>query len=417
MNQIFAVASLVVAATALSCQSTEPDLQLLSQPPLAPDAIPTRVVPAPPRAPSPPRALQVSAPKTPKVRRENVDEVFEDIYYVDAVPATFPFKKDVDVVLSVPQHTSLKHRAGLIGAFLAAGFPVKDAGQFNVASFHINDRPWWYDRGGFERTQLPEGVELEDLADLPIREYDGLSGMEISLQDPTSLWAPDLLANQNLKSDYFLRLFELTFDDYATTVDLKNLIDPAALAEYRAELKEVNAQIQQHNARVSSYLRDKDLYERDFATYLKQFESWDRDESRNFEKNQDAFVDAWKNWKVANADVIAAQQEAGIAEASWSRSKPELASFESPRTAVEVALPDATRLSQFGDDELERLVKDEQAATVQCRRLRLLAEVIDAKTGHVAWVGEAITVAKKGQPDAALLRETVRQLTQPNGLR
>lgn len=338
--------------------------------------------------------------------------MFHGACQVDAVPRAFPFDGDMDVVVSVPRGTTKLHRAALLGAFLAAGFPVKDAGEFNVASFHVNDRPWWYDRDGFQRTKLPEGVEIDDLADLPVQEYDGLTGMEIALDDPTSLWAPDLLANQNLKSDYFLRLFEMRFDDTEIPVRLRNLVEAEELEAYREAVAKVNKRVAAHNDRVEEYEANRSRYSTDFADYVKRYEKWDRDQSRKLKRKQKAFEKTWLDWKTANADVIEARDQAGIAEASWKRSSPEVPDFELPGTEVEAALPRVTKADLYDSAAVDAMEGEGTIVSVPCRRLSLLAEVIDAKTGHVVWVGGALAVAQKGTTDTVLLRDTIRQVTQ-----
>ncbi|QDV09785.1 hypothetical protein Poly30_53450 [Planctomycetes bacterium Poly30] len=415
MHKLYLASLALVPVVFASCRSTQqepPVLQLRSEPPEAPGMDFTKPAPVPPRAPSAPAALQVSAPPSPSYRQETIDEVFQDIYYLDAVPRAFPFDGDVDVVLSVPKGTNKSHRAALMGAFLAAGFPVKDAGEFSVASFHINDRPWWYDREGFQRVKLPEGVDLKDVAELPAQEYGGLSGMEIALEDPTSLWAPDLLANQNLESDYFLRLFEMSFDETDVNVELRKLFDPAELEAYREALSRTNASIAKFNENVDAYSASRATYAADFAAYVKRYEQWDRDQTRTLEKRQKAFAHLWGEWKSANADVIAAREVAGIAEASWTRARPDVPGFELPGIAVEASLREVAKVAPRSGAEIDALEQETSSAAVPCRRLRLLAEVVDAKTGHVVWVGEAVSLSRKGVRDSTLLRETVRRLTQ-----
>ncbi|MEM6674540.1 MAG: hypothetical protein AAF726_16960 [Planctomycetota bacterium] len=402
-------ATSLVAALAASCSATP---QKITPLPDAPSTQPLGEQPVAPPPPVAPRRASFPVPTPPKGRKQTIDDVFEEAVSIDAVPGAFPFEPNTDVVVSVPPKTLPDHRAGLIGAFLAAGYPVKDAGEFSVATFHVNNRPWWYDRDGFERLQVPEGVDLEDLKDLPIEKYDGLSGMEVSLKDPTSLWAPDLLANQNLESDYFLRLFELEFDDVVTTCTIEDLYDPEDVDRYRSQLRAANDSIRSYNASVRRFQADCEAYVLQYKEYSDRFDQWEASERDAYSRRYQDYSRQWSSWNTVNAQAIASQESAGTMQASWRAPAPQSSDLPLGAKEVETRLPDREPAEAFDAEALEAKLGNRGDVTVACRRLKILAEVIDAKTGHVVWVGRAEAIARDDRSDAYLLRETIGRLTE-----
>ena len=191
-SSIFGLATSLLCA----CSSTPPSLE---PPPKVPALFHSGEAPQAPYVPDGIRVPAVSMPAAPASRMQTVSEVFGESYALDAVPESWPLDQSTVIVTSVPDGTGPDLRNALLGGFLSAGYQVKDAGTFVEGAFQVNaSTP--ASQGAFQRVVAAESsASTSQQAEIPEeRSYPGLESMHLHLSDPTSLWIPDLLSNENL---------------------------------------------------------------------------------------------------------------------------------------------------------------------------------------------------------------------------
>lgn len=358
------------------------------------------------------RLTSVSAPEPPPVWTQDVSDVFGESYSLDAVPVTLPIQAGGVIVASVPENTSSELRTALLGGFLSGGYSVKDAGVFTASTFRVD--PTVGLTGGFQRN-VPDDSPATSIAGEDVvtsRTYSGLEAMTLEFTDPTSLWVPDLLANENLDADYFLRVFELTVEDDEVQVPLAAVYDPDEVADYRSQIDMANELVQEHNQRIARFASEVADYGQAYAAYEVAYEKWAERDRGDHEIRVQRYERDWKSWKSSQAEAIAELRESGVTEASWERPAP-APSYSLPTGKVEpepLALPEA--LPRFDTKALDSAIAYETEAAVPCRRVRILAEVVDAQSGLVAWVGEVNGVAPMDVPRTEVLRRAVRYMAQ-----
>jgi hypothetical protein len=394
---------LVLLPGSLACNSAPLEVQPM---PELPSRNPISQAPRAPLAPTAPARPEVRRPKAPTGRRQTMDEVYHESFGIESVPVIFPFSKQEDVVLSVPPGTSADHRVALMGAFLGAGFQVKDAGEFGSAFFQVDSGDNAANLSGFKRYVKQSG---DSGSEANLKSHTGLLSMNFSLEDPTSLWAPDLLSNPSLHASYFLRIFKLDFEDVTERVMLNQVFDKSAVVSFRKQVGDLNASLKQYNTDLMNYDGELRKYQADFNLYVKTYEKWLRDEKREFDGRHGAYTQAWEAWRAANDTAIRAQLGDGQDRKEWNAPlKSRGVQAKGLETEQAIMLPKAINLAETAD--LEAQIADRREVKLPARQLNFLAELVDSKTGRVVWVANARCRARKTWSDGRLLMETIGRM-------
>lgn len=393
-----------------ACSSPPPEVEAPPRVPVLEHASPAPLAPLAPERPS---LTPVAAPEPPAIWSQDVADVFGESYSLDAVPAALPIDPANVIVTSVPEHTDSELRTALLGGFLSSGYLVKDAGVIGASTFRVD--PTVGLTGGFERSvpvDSPESAVTSMTGEqvATSRTYSGLEAMTLEFTDPTSLWVPDLLANENLDADYFLRVFELSVDDDVVQVPLAAVYDPDEVSLYRAEVDRANREVKSYNQSIARFASELAEYGQAYAAYEVAYEKWLERDRGDHEIRAQRYELDWKSWKASQANAIDKLAESGPIEASWKRSEP-VPSYQAPtaKAAPEpLVLPEP--LASFSTQALDSALDYESEAAVPCRRVRVLAEVVEASSGLVVWVGEVNGVAPLDVPRTEALRRAVRYM-------
>ncbi len=344
-------------------------------------ATPT-ATPSAPVPPTRPNIETISAPTVPG-QKQRVREVFQERYVLSGHPVRFPVAPGEVMVVSVPAQaiegeqqgsqdassrapnrleTRLRY-AAILG-FVSSGYKVKDAGIVETSTLSMRRYP---------ATETTESVRVEEVTEestdgqaqvverktstKPSRDYWWSNrGMSLNLKDPTSLWAPELLSYKKLEADYFLRIFEVRFQAQGTvTVELGYDIREDAITLYRKQLAQANARIDRQNEKIRAYNEALEDYEDRYRAYINRHQNWVEEYEAYFSRNAGA-------------------------------PSPTARSYDDPMDEIANLTADALE-----ERELTRWTEE-----VEVSHGRISAELIDAATGEVAWVGEFSVIARRG---------------------
>lgn len=386
----------------------------------APDPMPVAPPPGPlpqlEQAPIPPSknllltSATKPAPQLPTARRQAIDEVFNDEHQIVGAPAEFVLQPKEAVVVALPEKLGMeaaemkRSRVQIATAFLSKGHLTKDAGIYKETTFRTNTWP-----DGDDRTRVSETVRTGDQGATEVvtrtssdsqpwywsswLAWKNDRGLRLDLRDPTSLWIKQLGKYDATKSRFFLRVFDLKFTNTTVSIKLNNEVPEADVTAYREALTTHNKQIEQHT-------RDRSLFEQACNSYDDEHERCKRANQLALKNYERAFAVQWsgyeqsfRSWRLRNPD---AQAQAA--------SVPNL-DLPSPIQSKQTPTTPATR-AKVDDKALTALLQNEIASQVPATTLTVLAEVVDTKTGEIAWAGEFTGYTRKSLGDRVRLLKT-----------
>jgi len=386
----------------------------------APDPVPTPPIPGPypqlqPAPPIPTRTPLLTgsaapAPELPEARRQEVNEVFADQHDVVGAPEDFALQPKELVVVALPEELGMeapemkRTRVQMATAFLSQGHQTKDAGRYRETTFRTNAWP-----DGDDRKQVSETVRTgeEGTSEVVTRTTSSSKpwywdswyawrnerGLRLDLRDPTSLWITHLGKYDAIKSRYFLRVFDLRFATAHTEIKLVNKVAAGDVTAYRQALAAHNEAIDQYGNDRSRFLiqtrRYADDYERSKRTNEQALENY----KRTFATEWAAYEQQFAAWQLRNPDSLEQLAEPPTLRLPTAMAAKQTFATPPPREKV-------------SDDALIALLQNEVEADVPVTTLMVLAEVVDTKTGEVAWAGEFTGYTRTGVGDRVRLLET-----------
>jgi len=349
-------------------------------------------------------------PKLPEARRQSIDEVFQDDHQVVGAPSNFSLQPKEVVVVALPEDLVMqpseakRTRVQMATAFLSKGHLTKDAGRYRETTFRTNAWP-----DGDDRKQVSETVRTgEEGTSEVITKTTSTSkpwywdswfawrnerGLRLDLRDPTSLWITQLGKYDATKSRFFLRVFDIKFGDTKANVRLNNQLAEADVATYRDALKA-------HNKLIDQYNRERSSFDQQSQSYDSEYENRKRRNEQTLVAYKQGFANRWagyeqqlRDWRIRNPEDRTPKEQ-----------QPPL-NLPTP-LPNKVPLTTPPKRQRVSDDQLNKLLQDEAVAEVQVTTLSVLAEVVDTKSGEVAWAGEFTGYTRKGVGDRVRLLET-----------
>lgn len=337
-----------------------------------------------PRAPTPPKRPVISRVSQPELpgKKQRVEKVFESEYTLRGYPTRFPVKPGEVMVVSVPAQTvgekgaassempegfEQQLRYAAILGFVASGYKVKDAGVVETSTLSMRRYP---------ATETTESVRVEEVREEgadgnpqvvektttsnPSRDYWWYNkGMTLRLKDPTSLWAPELLTYEKLEADYFLRIFDVTFQPNGNiAVPLKYDIDEQEAQHYRDEVARANLKLSTQNEQIRAYNAKLREYNERYFTYSEEYQNWTNVHAAYFASNGGA-----------------------------------------PSASAPVSAGEIAERALYSERPLDERLGQRWSEAVDVSLARISAELIDARTGEVAWVGEFTAITERGGAD------------------
>ena len=354
--------------------------------------------PVPPTPPTPPAIEAITRPEMPEGTQQRSGDLFKNEFKLRSYPEVFPVERGDVMVIAVPaqalakqggvaegekapssQEASIRYAAVL--GFLTSGYKVKDAGILTTSTLSMRRYPATESEKSIRVTEVSkEGEEgTKEVVETttqgtPSRDYWWYNrGMTLNLKDPTSLWAPELMTYKSLKADYFLRIFSVDFHEKGTVaVELRYEYSPEEIEAYRAEVARANEAIEAANAKIREYNAALEAYDEQYLDY-----SHDHN-----------------NWTAENFAYFTARGGA-------------------PSTEPHEGVQPMEELPLASVDALEARVAQRWTEQVPVSYGRVTAEVIDANTGTVAWVGSFVAVAERETMSLeTLMVEMARHLTE-----
>ena len=337
--------------------------------------------PSPPSPPNKPKLVKPVPPALPG-RFQNIHEAYKGTYQVTGYPQSFPVQKNTMMVIAVSQGSTRANdfRYALIKAFVANGYKVKDAGILSTSTLNIHRYP-------ATETEQSKRIEIEkpdpnskgsiQKTTTVSQSYDYHSwsankGMNLNLEDPTSLWAPELLAYQKLKSNYFFRVFDVRFaESEKRSITLRYKVSDQEILNYRKQVRSYNRKIEAYNDLVSEYNEEIQAYNTRHNRYKTQFKNW------------------YQRIRILAPD------------RKLSKYYPSTKTHLQPQSL----------LSEMTAKEIDSKARETVTTNIMIGYLMVRGEVINAKNGVVEWIGElrAIVPQSKLKMDRAII-ELVNQL-------
>lgn len=333
--------------------------------------------PAPPVAPNEVAFNDVEKPALPEKNiQEDLESKYKDTYLFDMTPGKFPVKSHELMVVAVPKDAAKvnnkdtskddKHgtvstsekdmRISILAGFLNGGYRVKDAGVLNTVTFSMRRYP-----ASDEKTVTKKKKEFSDDESVvvtstrkPGEDYWWYNkGLTLNMNDPTSLWAPELLSYSSLEANYFMRIFEFEFGESLTDIVLQNKYDSVQRSKYIKQVELANQQIKERNRKLRKYLEELDRYDNNYAQYEKDYKQYAKE---------------FKSWQKPFYFV----ERAG-----------KLDRKESKRY-----IPRPRILENYNTSQIDNVIS--RSEKVPEEWVRFSAEIVDVKTGNVVWVGSKI---------------------------
>lgn len=370
-------------------------------------------------APSPPSktarllSARQAPPALPEARREGIEEVFHDLKEVIGAPEDFALQPKEVVVVALPEKLSLKPdearrtRVQLATAFLGAGHQTKDAGIYKETTFRTNTWP-----EGDDRTRVSETVRTGDEGATEVvtrttsdsqpwywsswLAWRNDRGLRLDLRDPTSLWIKHLGKYDAIKSRFFLRIFDMKFEADTAQVQLANQLAAEDVAAYRKALAA-------HNQSIDLYTRDRNQYLQSVARYNDEHERRKTENEQTLRNYESAFARQWQSYEQTFR--------------TWRQRNPESPARPEKQPSLELPAPIQSRYTastppprnKVGEQALQALLEDAVLTPVPITRLMVLAEVVDTKSGDVAWAGEFRGYTRAGTGDRVRLLQSFIQ--------
>lgn len=386
----------------------------------APDPMPVAPPPGPlpqlKQAPIPPSknlvltSARKPAPQLPVARRQSIAEVFNDEHQIVGAPADFALQPKEAVVVALPEKLGMeatevrRARVQIATAFLSKGHLTKDAGVYKETTFRTNTWP-----DGDDRTRVSETVRTGDQGATEVvtrtssdsqpwywsswLAWKSDRGLRLDLRDPTSLWIKQLGKYDATKSRFFLRVFDLKFTAATANIQLNNQVVEADVTAYREALGAHNKQIKQHT-------RDRSLFVQACNSYEDEHERRKRANQLALQNYERAFAVQWSSYEQSFRSWHLRNPEAQVQAAAM----PPL-DLPAPIQSKQTPATPKTR-AKVDNKALTALLQNEVTALVPITELLVLAEVVDTKTGEIAWAGEFSGYTRKGLGDRVRLLET-----------
>ena len=241
-------------------------------------------------APDLPLPLSPESPKIPLLEKLEIptppQSKLADLISVQGTPAKFPVKLGDMMVLSIPagvmktEGTEVEdeniNRFSLIQAFLSAGFRVKDAGIVQIPQLVMRKQP----ATQTEKSRVIETdqalIQKDASRDM---DWQNNAGLTVSLQDPTSLWANELLQYSSLKADYYLRLFR--YDAGIGNSKLPRTIDQGEYEAYKTAVETYNLKALEQKTLVEDYQADQKVYGGEFESFIRNASEYNSNRAKN----------------------------------------------------------------------------------------------------------------------------------------
>jgi hypothetical protein len=327
----------------------------------------------------------------------------------------------------IDDHANAEHfRFALANAFLSNGFKVKDAGQFKEVTFNANLYPsaTRTTETTTETTSGDDGAEVVTRTTTNPDYWRGYwswyrnRGIKLEITDPTSLWAPEVAEYQGLESAYFFRIFRLEFsNNRAMKVTRRTAYSEETVAEFTSGCEASNTAIDRYNEKLRRQQKAIATYEERYDTaaqrYMGEYDQYARthaqeqdDLAHNYERLYNDYSNGFSRWQSLHPRNlrVSASPKANLSAFRVDAEPPVTLSPKAPNELPALASPlDAELLLANSSEAREELVL--------LTNFELHAQVIDAKTGEVVWVGKVGGYAQRAY-DAreTILRETVRLL-------
>jgi hypothetical protein len=205
-----------------------------------------------------------------------------DEFQIHTVPRIFPLTPPASIVVAVPLQTGGESdternevRAGLIAAFLEAGFQVKDAGVVGTPILRIQHQPAYKGTSAVEFWQRSEGVELE-LVDPQAAAIELLQplGLDMDLVDPTSLWASDLADHPDLAATHFFRVFEIDVSEQQRGIAGRLYYSSAQIDAFEARAAPLNTEAGEWFLRRQAFAERTLRFHQEHAAYRLACQAW-----------------------------------------------------------------------------------------------------------------------------------------------
>ncbi|MFT4511890.1 MAG: hypothetical protein ACI89X_000878 [Planctomycetota bacterium] len=398
---------LLVLLTLTACASTPDPMPVAPPPGPLP---PLKQAPIPPSKNLVLRSATKPAPQLPVARRQSIDEVFTDEHQIVGAPADFALQPKEAVVVALPEKLGMeatevkRTRVQIATAFLSKGHLTKDAGIYKETTFRTNTWP-----DGDDRTRVSETVRTGDQGATEVvtrtssdsqpwywsswLAWKNDRGLRLDLRDPTSLWIKQLGKYDATKSRFFLRVFDLRFTNATANVKLNNQVPEADVTAYREALATHNKQIDQYGRDRSVFVRACDSYDDEHERRKRANQLTLKNYELVFAERWSAYEQSFRSWRLRNPDAKA-----------QAASAPSL-DLPSPIQSKQTPSTPATR-AKVDDTALTALLQNEVASQVPVTTLTVLAEVVDTKTGEIAWAGEFTGFTRKSLGDRVRLLET-----------
>lgn len=300
--------------------------------------------------------------------------------WADTVPEVFPVPRTEVMVLSLPEldasgleSTPLRH--ALISGFLRNGYMVKDAGLVSTPTLTMRRYP-------ATETERSETVRKTEVGEDSVTEttktvsrddnwWWNNNGLVVSLKDPTSLWAPELLQYAALKAPYFFRIFEVKASALEITPEKLDLettplqVSDESYATYVRRVEEYNNRVRDQQRAVEKGEQEWREAMDEYQSYRKAYASYAQDYATNYARI---------------IDYVNQSLEAG------SRfPKTPMAEVADPPAPVPAAPSTIQPLTKDG------IMQGVARADLNVRRVQMLGEVVETATGQVVWAGRIVS--------------------------
>lgn len=275
-------------------------------------------------------------------------------------------------------------RQALITAFLRAGFRVKDAGLIESGRLSMHRYP----ATELERSRTVERSEMQAAGFMEkTTELQGSRegwwanpGLTVKLEDPTSLWAPELLRYRDLKARYFLRVFMaesmlIRGDETPTEVTESQYAEYVAATErWNQSLGDQKRLVGEHNDAVDQHAAQVNRYHAEYSTYSSRWQ---------------AYRDQIKQYNAVRAT--------GLTTVPLERAR-DVERADKAREPSPLKILSREELSRRG-----------LSSDIELRALRIAAELIRSDTGEVVWSGVVLSAGDLSNGD--LIERAVHRMT------